>query len=56
MYSYCRELEAGFKESVATITRDNGHILKPDMEEYIKGLEYLMSGFEKWSGWTPRYQ
>ncbi|KAJ5246459.1 hypothetical protein N7468_001442, partial [Penicillium chermesinum] len=56
MYSYCRELEASFKETVETTTRDNGHLLSPDMERYVKGLEYLMSGFEKWHQWTPRYR
>lgn len=56
MHCYCRELEASFKEAVEKIKQDNGMTLKPELEQYIKGLEYLMSGFEEWSKWTPRYR
>ncbi|KAJ5832777.1 hypothetical protein N7474_001088, partial [Penicillium riverlandense] len=55
MYSYCRELEIVLKQSGDDI-RSASAELTPDMEKYIKGLEYLMSGVETWSQWTPRYK
>ncbi|KAJ5370984.1 uncharacterized protein N7496_007076 [Penicillium cataractarum] len=56
LYSYCRELELLLKQSGEEIKRQNGDTLRPDMAKYIKGLEYLMSGIEQWSQWTPRYK
>ncbi|CEJ58436.1 hypothetical protein PMG11_07091 [Penicillium brasilianum] len=55
-YSYCRELELLLKQSGEEIKRQNGDALRPEMEMYIKALEYLMSGIEQWSQWTPRYK
>jgi aristolochene synthase len=55
MYSFCRELEIAHKQSEDDI-RCASTELTPDMEKYIKGLEYLMSGVETWSQWTPRYK
>ncbi|KAF3384654.1 Aristolochene synthase [Penicillium rolfsii] len=56
LYSYCRELEIILKQSAEEIERQNEGTLRPDMAKYIKGLEYLMSGVEHWSQWTPRYR
>lgn len=56
LYSYCRELEIVLKLSAEEIELENGATLRPDMAKYIKGLEYLMSGIEHWSQWTPRYK
>jgi aristolochene synthase len=56
LYSYCRELEIVLEKSTEEIERQNGGTLKPDMAKYIKALEYLMSGIEHWSQWTPRYK
>lgn len=54
MYAYCRELENAFKEAEEEILRQGD--TQPDLVKYIKGLEYLMSGIEQWSQWTPRYR
>ncbi|KAJ5656519.1 hypothetical protein N7507_008469, partial [Penicillium longicatenatum] len=56
MYHYCRELELVLKQSAAEIRESAGGALRPEMEKYIKGLEYFMSGMEAWSQWTPRYR
>ncbi|KAJ5546148.1 hypothetical protein N7494_003733, partial [Penicillium frequentans] len=56
MYSYCRELELVLAQSAAEIRESAGGTLRPEMEKYVKGLEYLMSGIELWSQWTPRYR
>ena len=56
MYKYCRELELVLKKSAAEIRESAGGTLRPEMEKYIKSLEYLMSGIELWSQWTPRYR
>ncbi|OQE44342.1 hypothetical protein PENCOP_c002G04633 [Penicillium coprophilum] len=53
MYSYCRELELALKQSRAEIRTEK---LRHELELYIKGLEYFMSGIELWSQWTPRYR
>jgi aristolochene synthase len=52
MYSYCRELEVALKQSNDEICTKS---LTQELEMYIKGLEYFMSGIELWSQWTPRY-
>ncbi|KAJ5199648.1 hypothetical protein N7491_009554 [Penicillium cf. griseofulvum] len=52
MYSYCRELELALKQFKDEIYTEN---LTHELEMYIKGLEYFMSGIELWSQWTPRY-
>ncbi|KAJ5746215.1 hypothetical protein N7520_011397 [Penicillium odoratum] len=56
MYNYCRELELVFQQSAGKIKGSAGGPLLPEIEKYIKGLEYLMSGIEIWSQWTPRYR
>lgn len=56
MYSYCRELETAFKEAEQELVKQSGGTLQPDLETYVRGLEYLMSGIEQWSQWTPRYR
>lgn len=56
MYIYCRELENAFKEAEQELVNQNGGTLPPDLEKYVKGLEYFMSGIEQWSQWTPRYR
>ncbi|KAJ5496411.1 hypothetical protein N7463_008398 [Penicillium fimorum] len=53
MYSYCRELELAFKHSSYEIGTESP---RHELESYIKGLEYFMSGIELWSQWTPRYR
>ncbi|KAJ5355833.1 hypothetical protein N7517_010442 [Penicillium concentricum] len=53
MYSYCRELELAFKQSSDEIRTGSP---RHELEMYIKGLEYFMSGIELWSQWTPRYR
>lgn len=54
MYAYCRELESAFKKAEDEILQQGD--TQPDLVKYIKGLEYLMSGIEQWSQWTPRYR
>lgn len=56
MYSYCREVENAFKEAEQELVAQSGGTLRPELERYVKGLEYLMSGIEQWSQWTPRYR
>ena len=56
LYSYCRELEIVLKQSGKELEQQNKGTLRPDVAKYIKGLEYLMSGIERWSQWTPRYK
>jgi len=56
MYSYCRELEIVFKQSSEDLRQESGGALRPDLDKYTKCLEYLMSGIEQWSQWTPRYR
>ncbi|KAJ5159834.1 uncharacterized protein N7482_006838 [Penicillium canariense] len=56
LYSYCRELELVLEQSREEIQQQNGGTLRPEMANYIKGLEYFMSGLEHWSQWTPRYK
>ncbi|KAJ6113455.1 hypothetical protein N7523_006772 [Penicillium sp. IBT 18751x] len=56
MYAYCRELEIVLKQSSEDLKQEHGGTLRPEMEKYTKGLEYLMSGIEQWSQWTPRYR
>jgi aristolochene synthase len=55
MLVYCRELELAFKQSEEDISQ-NSPPLRPDMIKYMRGLEYLMSGVESWTKWTPRYR
>ncbi|KAJ5980657.1 hypothetical protein N7481_007955 [Penicillium waksmanii] len=55
MLVYCRELELAFKRFEEEIRQSSPH-LRPEMIKYIRGLEYLMSGVESWTKWTPRYQ
>ena len=55
-YAYCRELEIVLKQSSEDLRQENGGTLRPEMDKYTKGLEYLMSGIEQWSQWTPRYR
>jgi aristolochene synthase len=56
LHSYCRELEIVLKQTTEEIERQNVGTLRPDMSKYIKALEYLMTGIEHWSQWTPRYK
>ena len=56
MYAYCRELEIVIKQSSEDLRQEHGGTLRPEMDKYTKGLEYLMSGIEQWSQWTPRYR
>jgi aristolochene synthase len=55
MYHYCRELETVLQQSGDDIRSASAEVT-PDMKKYIRGLEYLMSGVETWSRWTPRYK
>lgn len=52
LYALCREWEARHAELVhdALAQRDT-----PELRAYVKGLEYQMSGNEKWSRSTLRY-
>jgi aristolochene synthase len=52
LYSLCREWEARHDELTVEVLakRDT-----PDMRDYLKGLEYQMSGNEIWSRTTLRY-
>ncbi|KAJ5713472.1 uncharacterized protein N7483_010653 [Penicillium malachiteum] len=56
MYSYCRELELVFEKSAHNIRQGSQGFPRPEVEKYIKSLEYFMSGVETWSQWTPRYE
>lgn len=56
MYSYCRELEVVFQQTRDEIRGEDNDTPEPELEEYMKGLEYLMRGIELWSQWTPRYR
>jgi aristolochene synthase len=56
LYRYCRESELVLKQSAYKIRHDNTRASAPELEVYIKGLEYFMSGIELWSQWTPRYR
>ncbi|KAJ6019678.1 hypothetical protein N7522_001745 [Penicillium canescens] len=56
MYSYCRELELAIKKTRDELRNDGVNELSPEMDMYIKGLEYFMRGNELWSQWTPRYR
>jgi aristolochene synthase len=52
LYALCREWEVRHKELEveALAQRDS-----PELREYLKGLEYQMSGNEMWSRTTLRY-
>lgn len=56
LHSYCRELEVVFKQAKDDIRRGSSSNLTPELEKYLQGLEYFMSGIETWSLWTPRYR
>ncbi|KAJ5740211.1 hypothetical protein N7493_000083 [Penicillium malachiteum] len=53
---YCRELELVFEESAHKIRQGSQGLPRPEVEKYIKSLEYFMSGVETWSQWSPRYR
>ncbi|KAH8808728.1 isoprenoid synthase domain-containing protein [Xylogone sp. PMI_703] len=56
MYMLCRELEIAFRDDVVEIRQKNGdQPLRPEMEKYLKVLEYFARGNELWSQSTPRY-
>ena len=53
LWQMCREWEQAHVDLVAeTKAAGNAHT---DLEEYMKGLEYQMSGNELWSQSTKRY-
>lgn len=56
MYAYCREVEHSFKDAEREISKQDGSTLRPEVQRYVAGLEYFMSGIEQWSQWTPRYR
>lgn len=52
LWTMCREWESVHRQLVAE-REDMG--CKGDLLDYIHGLEYQMSGNERWSESTPRY-
>lgn len=54
LWSMCREWERCHKTLVAKIEKEQKQA-SPALRAYLKGLEYQMSGNEKWSESTLRY-
>ena len=54
LWSMCREWERCHKKLVAKIEKEQQQA-SPALRAYLKGLEYQMSGNEKWSESTLRY-
>ena len=54
LWSMCREWERCHQKLVAKIEEEEQQV-SPALGAYLKGLEYQMSGNEKWSESTLRY-
>ena len=54
LWVLCREWEIDHQEMVAKIVAGKGGA-DPILKTYLKGLEYVLSGNEKWSETTERY-
>ncbi|CAG7951742.1 unnamed protein product [Penicillium olsonii] len=56
LYDYCRGIELDFKQAVDGLREDGSNVLTPQLESYLRNLEFFMSGMEAWSQLTARYK
>ena len=62
LWVLCRELELVYLDKIQAIEAEMDRVglegkgeKDQDLRAYLKGLEYVMSGNEKWSEYTERY-